>query len=469
MLYVTVFLIICAAPFTGLLLPLGDNTSSDNNQAEAPTLIEKDSINIDYLSQSGSYFETHFAFRTQLIDAHAHIQGGFLKTSPTEQVIIGKDGWLFYGGTLDDYLGRMPLTQRAVDNIAHNLALMQGYGKSKGAKVLFVVAPNKNSLYPEQMPYYYRKGENNNVSKLFAAFDQADVAYVDLFKFFESQEEVLYFTKDSHWNYEGAILATNAVLKSYDKSTIKQREVVSDIEFIGDIEKMLYPITAQPESVNGVAEGNWAYVGEESSVEAAMLETTGEGEGSLLMFRDSFANNMIPLLAPEFENSYFSKMVPYDLTQINHINPDCIIIERAERHIDYWAKNAPLMPAPLVEVEVSECLESDTSLTWYEDGDFAIIEGWVDEEYIESEDSILIQLENSYGENQVFVPFYISGARKSLNDEDNVGILSKVESDYGFSMTLPKSYFNQAQYTASVLVVKKESGKVRSLGSATLF
>ena len=36
---------------------------------------------------------------------------------------------------------------------------MQGYAASRGAQLLFVCAPNKNTIYPEYMPGQYRKTE----------------------------------------------------------------------------------------------------------------------------------------------------------------------------------------------------------------------------------------------------------------------------------------------------------------------
>lgn len=114
---------------------------------------EEEHWNLNLLSQLGDYFEQHYAFRPQLITADAALQTSLFQVSNTDSVITGKDGWLFYRSTLEDYLGKNVLSERGIYNLAHNLSLLQQYVRSQNAEFLFLVPPNKNTLYPEYMPY----------------------------------------------------------------------------------------------------------------------------------------------------------------------------------------------------------------------------------------------------------------------------------------------------------------------------
>ena len=49
------------------------------------------------------------------------------------------------------------MSDRALFNTRHNLEITQNYLTENNVNFLFTVAPNKNTLYSENMPYYYGK------------------------------------------------------------------------------------------------------------------------------------------------------------------------------------------------------------------------------------------------------------------------------------------------------------------------
>ena len=63
------------------------------------------------------------------------------------------------------------------------------------------------------------------------------------------------------------------------------------------------------------------------------ITTRGGGEGKLLMFRDSFANAMIPFFASSSLEARFERAVPYRIDLLDTYSADCVIIEIAERNI----------------------------------------------------------------------------------------------------------------------------------------
>jgi hypothetical protein len=112
---------------------------------------------------------------------------------------------------LSDYTGVDALSRQEILMAAHNLALMQEYCQSQGREFAFMLAPNKNSLYPDNMPDYGVRNPSANAKLLMAELDALDVNYIDLFAAFGEQEEVLYFTHDSHWNSKGAALGADCI------------------------------------------------------------------------------------------------------------------------------------------------------------------------------------------------------------------------------------------------------------------
>jgi len=461
-------LVLCLVPFVGMLSVDDSALSDDDSRSVLPVLQDEDGLfNLTYLSNLGDYFEDHFAYRSLAIDLNARLRAGVFKTSPTDQVIVGRDGWLFYGNTLSDFRATAPLSEREILNITHNLSLMQGYTNAMGAEFVVVIAPNKNTLYGSYMPYYYPGAYNHSMSLLMASLDAEGVNYVDLFELFGAEDKVLYYRTDTHWNTEGAFLVTNAVLDACNRGAAAGH-YDSAVEVItGDLERMLYPITAGTEEAPEYSAGTWQFSAASVSVEDDIVTTSSlSGEGTLLMFRDSFANTLIPFLATEFARAEFSKMVPYNLTRIADLKPDVVIIERAERHIDLLGSNPPFMYAPTAELRVAGSFDTGSGVSWHQDGDFRVLEGFVDEEYIEALDTIFVSLESRYGEQIIYVPFQISIVDLPL-DINGLGI-APISSQYGFRLFLDERSLPDVEYTIKVIVAPANGDAAYVVRTATL-
>lgn len=173
-----------ALPFLGMIFWPTNETTENTELAKWPSILEDGKWNERYLSDVGAYFEDHFAFRQELVTINSFLRGKILKESTTKQVIVGKNDWLYYGGTLNDYKGENLMSQRELHMLAHNLKLMQQYVESRGSRFVLTIVPNKNSLYDENMPYYYQKGRESNLKNAAEFFEENGIAYLDLYKIF---------------------------------------------------------------------------------------------------------------------------------------------------------------------------------------------------------------------------------------------------------------------------------------------
>ncbi len=154
-------LFFCILPVAGMAVCRGGAGTENRELAEFPQIKEDGKWNIGFLQGLGAYFKDHFAFRPYLVSADAIVQSKVFGVSNVERVVLGENGWLYYAATIDDYLGRNVMSERGVYNAAHNLSLLQKYVQGKGAEFAFTIAPNKNSLYGEHMPYYLQKKEES--------------------------------------------------------------------------------------------------------------------------------------------------------------------------------------------------------------------------------------------------------------------------------------------------------------------
>lgn len=402
--YVVVMFGICLLPFAGMLWKDSGESVENRTLAGTPVLKNEEGWNVDFLADAGAFFEDHFAYRQEMVTADAKVRGEIFGVSADDSVIQGTDGWLYYMDSLDDYLGRNVLSDRAVYNVAHTLKMMQDYIEGTGRKFVFTVAPNKNSLYNENMPYYYSVKENevSNIDKLQAVLEQEEVHYVNLHELFGKKEEILYHERDSHWNNKGAALAAEALMDALDleHTSYENAEYEVRTDFEGDLDQMLYPNATTLEDEIYYAEPfAYEYVNEvESNFDPEIQTVNGEKTGSLLMYRDSFGNALLPFMAEEFGEAKFSRGVPYYLDDMFFCNADMVVVERAERFIPDMAENPPVMQAPLAllnyvgagdEVEQATCETTDEGL-------YLKFSGIIDETLLQTDSQIYLRLDGEF-------------------------------------------------------------------------
>ena len=400
-LYITAFFAACLVPSLGMAVTKQETSSENRKLAEFPSLKTEEGINTQWLPQAGEYFQEHFALRNEFVTANALLNGRLLGTSTADGVIQGTDGWLYYKDSLNDYLGEELLSERSLFNIAHTLSMMQENLNGKGVRFLFTVAPNKNSLYDENMPYYdslKASGEKNLVN-LEKYLEQEQISYADLYGMFSDEEEVLYHKTDSHWNNKGASMAAENLMSALRKEHASYAEEPYTVkkDFTGDLDEMLYPLATTPdEEVYYDKQTTFAYVGEVGSNFDPRIQTVNPVKtGSLVMFRDSFGNALLPFMADAYADAYFSRGVPYQLSEVDARGADTVIVERAERFLPEMAQSPPVMEGPERTVEVTE--EGGTS-----DGVYAVqcetqgtlrkLTGRIEEKYLDTESRIYVRV-----------------------------------------------------------------------------
>ena len=367
-LFIAAFLVLCLIPSVGMLLPEGEKAAGSNEiLAPMPALRDGEgALNTAYLTRLSDYVGDHFFLRQDLVTAWSALNQNVLHTSIADNVLLGRDGWLYFGETLDDYTGAAPMTGGEIAAAAHNLALVSEYCGEQGAKFLFTIAPNKNSVYPGHMPDLPIFSQRKNAAELAKALSDEGVAYCDLFAALESQPETLYFTQDSHWNSKGAALAADAINAALGRqSDYFAGPFQAEAVHRSDLYAMLYPAGAWLEE-DQCYEGelSFEYEAPVRSENDLNIRTTGGGNGSLLMFRDSFGGLLYPYLADSFEKAHFSRAAAYRLDQIPVREADCVVVELVERNLRWLLENVPLMPAPPREIpEAQAALPGTVSLT----------------------------------------------------------------------------------------------------------
>ena len=353
--YCIAFFLIISLPLLGM--PFAEQSSSEKRELSAvPSLRQEDgSWNDRFFADTDTYLSEHFAFRSQLVTALSTVKDKVFQTSAEETIIIGRDGWLFFSKTLDDYTGRQRLTDSDIGRIAKTADLINEYVTSTGAKLQFFIAPNKNTLYAQQMPYYYRRGTSaTNLQRLNTAL--ADRAYYcNVLALLQKESRQTYHQLDSHWNNLGAAIGFDAVMDAFGLSHTDYLSLPYQLKntHAGDLDRMLYPTgTRLDEQIVFAHTPTYEYISRFRTEEDITIKTACAGKtGSLTVYRDSFCNALLPMLADEFAKAEFSRIFPYRLNLVEKNQSDAVVIELVERNLPNLLLSAPVMPAPKREIK----------------------------------------------------------------------------------------------------------------------
>ena len=364
LIYCILLFAICLCPSLGMLVTKQETSSENRQLSEFPSpKTEEGKINVEWLSQAGDYFQEHFAFRNELVTGNALLHGRLLETSTADGVIQGKNGWLYYKDSLDDYLGQDLLSDRSLFNIAHMLSMTQQALEEKGVNFLFTIAPNKNSLYGDNMPYYdkLKVSDQTNRENLESWLTTEKVAYADLYQALMEEDEVLYHARDSHWNNKGAALAADVLMDALgkDHDSYEGESYTVRRDYTGDLDTMLYPLASTADDeIYYDKETTYATVEEiQSNFDPRITTVNPVKEGSLVMYRDSFGNALLPYMADAYANAYFSRGIPYQLMDVETHSADTVIIERAERFLPEMSQFPPVLTAKEISLTENEELQ----------------------------------------------------------------------------------------------------------------
>ncbi len=456
--FIGLFLVIILIPFVGMVFYKTDMSLEKRTGAPFPKLKTYDGkLNLDYFENLNDYFNDHFAFRQEMTTLDAKLTTGVTKTSVNDDVIYGKSGWLFYTETMDEYFGRNVLTDRGINNAAKSLRLMQEYSENNDAEFLFMVCPIKADLYPENLPSNYKKGsEVNNWSKLQPAMEREGVKYVNLHEPFLSDERVMYHRLDTHWNNEGAAFACKLIQNAVGRDAYDYKNADSTIEknFRGDLYGMLYPKGHElDENVMYAHEHEFKYITDTKSTEEFNIQTETEGkEESLLMFRDSYGNALIPYMADEYKNAFFTKVMPFDLRLISEYNADVVMLELTQRHITYLWEYLPVMDAPLRD-DVPESPETadekvNLNIEKTTDGKL-VVYGDLDARFTGDDSDVFIRITDSS-----YISDYEAFPVGYKNSGSNDGSGDFGDKDYKFGMYINPEDLESGECTFEIITCK---------------
>ncbi len=269
-----------------------------------------------------------------------------------DKVILGEKGFLFLGNThaksIDKKLGINIFTKRQLAKITQKIRQTKKKLAKENIKFYFAVAPDKNTIYPELLPFNVDPNCESPLKQLKRSLQNDLIDLSERLTDEEKKEVSLYYKFDTHWTPYGAFLAFQQLIATIRKDfpTISNVDITNytieeyvrcnknlceqlDLDLCENRYRMEYvnsnDIRKQKNRFIKPPQGNRNY-------EKRYINP--QNKLKVLVFRDSFTTEL-----EKFFNQTFGELVyiwtsEIDQQIIAQEQPDIVIFEIVERNLD---------------------------------------------------------------------------------------------------------------------------------------
>ncbi len=298
-----------------------------------------------------AWFEDHLGLRYPLVKAHHALEFYVLGQAPTDALMVGRDGWLFLAQdfALASYRAETPFAPEALDAWAALLTDLEQRLAARDARLLVVIAPNKSSIYEEKLPPgVARASARSRTDELVERLRETAVEPLDLRQALleAKQQTEVYARRDTHWNGRGAYVAYRAILERLGgpeaplgPDAVAERHPVRP----GDLSRMVPlgkwlrepQLEVVPVAPRAVRLEPAPAIEKPSRVQRKhqVFEVADPRLPRALVYRDSFATALVPLLSEHFQRSVWRWERTIDPELVEAERPDVVIFEIAERYL----------------------------------------------------------------------------------------------------------------------------------------
>jgi hypothetical protein len=354
------FMVLLWLPLAGSGLDLDPTPAPQENRKPAPfPHLEPGGRALKaYLAAVESYFNDHFGFRNALVRAHRHLKWRCFGEGSGD-VLIGREHWLYYVGNhgLDCRLGVRSLNAQTLQEWQRTIERRRDWLAQRGMKYLFVVAPDKQSIYPEYLPEWARQPHRpTELDQLIGYLKtNSTVELLDLRPALLAarNEARVYLINDTHWNYLGAFAAYREIIGALkgqfpDLEPLPLEAFETNFTFrsSGDLAHMAALERSMPEPayvtlrprppLPALAENTdlsilfkrWP-----PTQEPVHIENPAQ-KRKAVVFHDSFSMYLRPFLGYHFQRTVFVWQREWDKGLLERERPDVVIDEMVERFLD---------------------------------------------------------------------------------------------------------------------------------------
>lgn len=291
------------------------------------------------------YFNDHYLFHTEQVNAFHAFRFHVLNEKQYPNLLIGDENWLYYTGenNIKDFECTSRFTKNELDSLVDVLTEWDDRLRSQGIKLYILIAPNKETIYPQYLPEFIKPGWGIcRIDQVIKAVSETQLRVLDVRPALlaAADNTLLYHRTDTHWNDTGALTAAIELLKliraDFPQTALPAFEQYQQIprEFSGDLAGFI------PRDNRFIEDATFlrldpqdGFVIVEGEGRTILSRNQDRDLPSAIVFRDSFADALIPFLAPHFSTAVYVHAFNVNFETIEKEKPDIVIFEIAQRYL----------------------------------------------------------------------------------------------------------------------------------------
>ena len=315
-----------------------------------------------FRNQAEAYVNDHIGFREAAITANSAVKVVLFGVSPNIWALIGKQRWIYFWGPSSnklsaesDFQGLYKFTLQSLDKWYVNHMALVSKLHQQGIQYEMLVAPNKQSIHPEFLPYKIQQKAGETIFDQFTGYlkDKNILGFHDLRPQLSALKKngKVYWRTDTHWNQNGFLPVYRHIVnwgrkyypnipeaKSDGMFDYEEMDTVGDLvgivgyaDYFTEPAILLRQRNICASKVRTIPLTNYGFNSEQNAIEYKC----GAGKKKLLFIHDSFGIPLLPLLAEHFATTISVKhgtaLELQDL--IFDLKPDLVVYLRVEREL----------------------------------------------------------------------------------------------------------------------------------------
>ncbi|HEV2740729.1 MAG TPA: hypothetical protein VGU66_19365 [Candidatus Elarobacter sp.] len=303
-----------------------------------------------------------FPLRKQLIQSYDYAKFAWLGDAPRDAVIRGRDGWLFLGAEERAYLTDPNAASEAeLMRLADVYAARAAWCARHGARYVFLLAPNKSTVYAQELPRGLTRVTPTPADRLLPLLRARGIRTIDprAALVAASRNGEVYSKGDTHWNDAGAYVAYRATVAALRDAGVRDTIAPKTIRIYTE------PADGDLLGMSGVADfvrNHWvrydfprrahaiaiAANASDPAPAAFARHTTILDDPTLptaMVFGDSFSEQLAPFLGESFRRMtvlhHLTNAIQFDRRAVEAEHPSIVIQELVERTIPLSAAAPP--------------------------------------------------------------------------------------------------------------------------------
>ena len=300
-----------------------------------------------------NYINDYLPFRNQMIRCYNLLEYYIFNNANNENVIIGKDGWLFYkeseeGSSMECYKGTNMFPEHQLQLMLNNLIITRDNLAQKGCEFVLFIPSNKERIYAEYVPDYYGEPAAKYATLQLVEYirENSDIRVVYPYeammeaKKYLGESALLYHKTDTHWNELGGYIGATELLKELGihMPTLSEQAILvkEEDDVPGDLADLLNMGSAINPGITYTVSGydmtNLEVIKMNTSMEI-IHQNKNKDPRRVFLIRDSFGVAMVNPLASQFNYSYTMPIFHVTDELIDEQKPDVVVLEVLERYV----------------------------------------------------------------------------------------------------------------------------------------